>query len=159
MFKKILVGLLVVMLPFITFSQISFKGTSNGSSQNVVKWKFNLLPTSETEYTFTATAEIEQGYHIFAIDAGGDGTLIATEITLEDANELDENWKSVPNPKTIKLDFIDGDIFWHENKVTFSKKIELDEDAKHVSGQVTYQVCNEEKCLPPVDLPFTVNVK
>ena len=148
---KYLLQLAFVFLPFLSFAQF---GTA---SQNPVRWEFKLIPEQGDNYKIQATAYIQDGFHIFALDAGGDGTLISTEFEISDVQDTTE-WTSVRKPKTIQLDFIDGDIYWHEKKVTFNKIVEL-EDASEISGEVYFQVCNEEKCLPPATEIFTLKVK
>lgn len=151
---KYLLQLAFVFLPIFSFAQFG------ATTPNPVKWEFKLIPQGENTYKIQAVAQIEKGFHIFALDAGGDGTLISTEFELEDGQDSPDapEWTSVPKPKTIQLDFIDGDIYWHENKVTFNKTV-IVEDADAVSGQVNFQVCNEEKCLPPATETFTLKLK
>lgn len=148
---KYLLNLLFAILPLASFAQFG------NPTENPVKWDFKLIPQEGANYKIQATAQIQDGFHIFALDAGGDGTLISTEFEISDVQDTTE-WTSVPKPKTIQLDFIDGDIYWHEKKVTFNKIVEL-EDVSEISGEVYFQVCNEEKCLPPATEKFTLKIR
>lgn len=149
----------LLLLPVLGFSQLGLNALSQEASANKVSWKYGLKPVEGNIYLFTATAVIEKGYHIFHLDAGGDGTLINTEITFNGGTETDEEWSVMPAPRVIQLDIIEGDIYWHEKTVSFSKAVELPEGTDAVSGSVYYQVCNEEKCLPPATVDFQVPVK
>lgn len=150
----------LLLLPVWGFSQIGLDAIPRELSANkMVSWKFSLKPVEGNVYLFTATAVIEKGYHIFHLNAGGDGTLINTEITFNGATETDEEWSVTPAPRVIQLDIIEGDIYWHEKTVSFSKAVELPEGTDDVSGSVSYQVCNEEKCLPPATVDFRVTAR
>ncbi len=146
-----------MLLPVWGFSQLGLGAPQ--ASDKIVSWKFSLKPVEGNVYLFTATAVIEKGYHIFHLDAGGDGTLINTEIVFDSGNETDAEWKVSPDPRVIQLDIIEGDIYWHEKTVSFSKEIEAPEDNGLISGSVSFQVCNEEKCLPPATTDFRLPVK
>ncbi len=148
--KKIFFFILVSLLPLAVFAQLGLVLSKPSNPDAIVTWKFDMKPSSDNTYLFSATATIEKGYHIFALDAGGDGTLMNTEFEIDDYSDAPVEWRVVPQPKTVVLDYVDGDIYWHENKVTFSKVITLEGDATVFTGTVTYQICNEDKCLPPV---------
>ena len=147
----------LLFLPVWGFSQPGLNALPQSlSASKIVSWKYVLKPVEGNVYQFTATAVIEKGYHIFHLDAGGDGTLINTEITFNDGTETDGEWSVTPAPKVIQLDIIEGDIYWHEKAVSFSKTVALPEGVRMLSGSISYQVCNEEKCLPPATLDFQV---
>ena len=100
-------------------------GFAQGLNPNqIVQWKFSIHPTSPTTVTFSAEANIGPNFHIFHTDAGGDGTLINTEFTFDNAHE-DENtpWQSTPQPVVKQFDVIEGDVYWHEKNVVFTQTI------------------------------------
>ncbi len=156
--KKIYCSI-VLLLGFsvCSFAQLSLPS----ASIKPVLWHFKLKPTSEKGvFVFTAKANMDtvSGFHIWALDPGGDGSLIATEFNFEEDEEivwLDENWSFTPKPKTISLDFIEGDINWHEKVVTFSKKVKIPE-GNILRGTVTFQTCTEDLCHPPQDEVFEI---
>jgi thiol:disulfide interchange protein DsbD len=48
---------------------------------------------------------------------------------------------------------------YYAKKVDFVQKIKVRTDiATAVKGTVTFMVCNDRKCLPPRDVPFTINI-
>ena len=62
---------------------------------SVVKWSFsNKKGNNPNEYIITATAKIQEGFHVFAPNPGGDGMLIPTEITISNKEDL----KKLLNP-------------------------------------------------------------
>jgi thiol:disulfide interchange protein DsbD len=57
--------------------------------------------------------------------------------------EYDENFEA-------NLDFF-------KSTVTFTQKVDKKSNGK-VTGTITYMVCNDVMCLPPVDLPFEITI-
>ena len=48
---------------------------------------------------------------------------------------------------------------YYSNKVDFVQKIKVKTSiATVVKGTVTFMVCNDRQCLPPKDVPFSINV-
>lgn len=145
--------LLLALLPIALWAQ-------GLDPKKIVQWKFSVTPIGESTYTVHAEAQIEKPFHIFHTNAGGDGTLINTEFTFENADEAaDDVWKSVPEPVVKKFDVIEGDVYWHEKKVVFSKNVSVEEGATAIKGEVYFQVCDDEKCLAPTEVPFTISLK
>lgn len=154
--KNILLAFAFFAIPVFSFAQL---GLGQLEKPEEVVWYFDLEPKEGDTYVFVATAMIQKGYHIFHLDAGGDGTLTNTEFSFEDDVETDAAWTATPNPKKVVIEIIEGDIFWHEMKVTFQKEIQATDDMTSLKGEVYYQVCNEEKCLPPATAHFNLPLK
>ena len=48
---------------------------------------------------------------------------------------------------------------FYTNKVDFVQKVKVKSSvATVVKGKVNFMVCNDRQCLPPRDVPFTINV-
>lgn len=148
--KKILL-LLALLIPTILKAQ--------GLDPNkIVQWTFNLVHIEANDYELRAEATIEKPFHIFHTNAGGDGTLINTEITLDDAKELETEWVSKPTPAVKQFDVIEGDVYWHEQRVVFTKKFQIEQGVSQLTGEVYFQVCDDEKCLAPTTKKFKVKL-
>lgn len=125
---------------------------------NPVHWQFSIKKMDNDLYRFEAKATMDSGFHIWAQDPGGDGTLIPTSFTAEELQGgWAGDWKEGTQPKTQKLDFIDGAIRWHEKSVTFYRDFKGKRGDK-VKGAVQYQTCNDMMCLPPAIENFVVLV-
>src|SRR5690606_6746135 len=127
-----------------------------------VNWTFEVLGVEGKEgtYLFTATAEIDTGFHIWALDAGGAGSLIPTSFSWSEAVQVDwlGAWKEAPAPITHQLEFIEGAVNWHENKVRFFRVFKVVSDRKGLAGEVLFQTCNEASCFPPESVDFMVTL-
>jgi hypothetical protein len=129
-------------------------------AEHPVKWTFSLEKKSGDHYTLKATAALAPGFHIWALDPGGDGSLIPTSFELEQENTIrwDGVWQEKEKPVTHTLDFIEGAIHWHEDSVTFYRNFITDVGLP-LSGKVTFQVCNGASCFPPESKSFLLQAK
>ena len=128
--------------------------------EHPVKWKFNIEKVKGDTYIIKATANLSAGFHIWALDPGGDGSLIPTAFEFEDDDLIQwkEEWKESPKPDMQELEYVDGAIFWHENKVVFTRAF-ISENPMPINGFVSFQVCNAQSCFPPEDIEFKLQVK
>ncbi|HTO17318.1 MAG TPA: protein-disulfide reductase DsbD domain-containing protein [Edaphocola sp.] len=139
----------LILLALFSFALSGF----SGDKKEVVTWQGHIKHLGENNYQVEVEAVMEKGFHIWAIDAGGDGSLINTEINFEDNNIkwLDASWKSNIKPKTETYEFIDGAVHYYENKVVFQRKY-VSPNPSSLNVKVTYQTCNESMCFPPQDV-------
>ncbi|HZH88854.1 MAG TPA: hypothetical protein VFD78_06705, partial [Chitinophagaceae bacterium] len=101
---------------------LSFVNTFAQTSEDPVIWEVHVLPT-ETKGVFKleVQAKIAEGYHIWALEAGGDGSLIDTEVEMDDDHKylwVESEWQANTKPIPVDLDYIDGRIYWYESEVT-----------------------------------------
>lgn len=142
------------MKPFLT---ILFLGSTVFSSfgqkdKMPVEWTVHIKALeAPQQYQLVAEAKIEDGFHIWALEAGGDGSLINTEVVMDDDHHyiwLEKEWQTNQAPTPIDLEYIDGTLFWYEKAVTIYRTI-ISEVSMPVEGSIIYQVCNEQYCYPP----------
>jgi DsbC/DsbD-like thiol-disulfide interchange protein len=52
------------------------------------------------------------------------------------------------------------DVKYYSNKVDFVQTVKVRGNAKTtLSGTVTFMVCNDHECLPPIDKPISVKLE
>jgi DsbC/DsbD-like thiol-disulfide interchange protein len=50
-------------------------------------------------------------------------------------------------------------VNYYEKTVDFVQVVKVKGKAKtSLTGKVEFMVCNDEKCLPPSEVPFTINL-
>lgn len=113
---------------------------------------------NETEAEIVLTARLDKGWHLYAFDAGGDGTLISPAITIAANKDI----VLVGSPKEKgKLETKDdagiGPYHFYENKIIYTQKIKY---KKLTTLKITfdYQTCDEKGCLPPDYEEFTLDM-
>lgn len=138
---------------------IFFVHSSYAQIENPVSWSFTSKKISDKTYELHITATLSDKWHIYAQDAGNGpeptsftftkNPLVKTEGSVKEVGKLESAYD--PNFKST--------LRFYSNKVDFVQKIKLKSTASTtVKGTVTYMVCNDKKCLPPKDLPFSIKV-
>lgn len=102
------------------------------------------------------TVMVDEGYHINANPASFD-FLIPTSVRF---SELTPAKIAYPQPVGFKTAFAEQELEVYEGAVRLTASFPKDGLLRRgtIRGVVTAQACDERVCLPPSDLPFTVNV-
>ena len=130
--------------------------------QSPVSWTFGTKKISETVYELKMTANIQNGWHLYAQAQPKDAIAIPTsfQFTNNPLEQLDGKIKEAG-----KLEkFVDKDLGVSANQysrqVVFTQRVKLKGKAKsNVGGNVTYQTCDDKKCLPPKTVSFSIALK
>ena len=143
----------------IAFSLFLFNGKTFAQIENPVEWVYTAKKIADKKYEIHLTATIEGKWHIYAQDAGegpeptsftfNKNPLIKLEGKVKEIGKLEKSFDKNFN-STLK---------YYNNKVDFVQKITLKSSASTVlKGKLTYMVCNDNKCLPPKDVPFSIKI-
>lgn len=147
--KYLLVALMVIT-GTTAFSQIA----------NPVKWQYTTKKLSDKEYEVHMTAYIEKGWHLYAQDAGEGPEPTTVVFSKNPLVKLDEKVREDGKlEKSFDPNF-NSVLKYYSNKVSFVQKVKLKTSAATVlKGTVTYMVCNDAKCLPPKEVPFSFKLQ
>ena len=157
--KKYLVFTVIVISLFFVNSIIA-------QGDNPVKWDFEVSsePNVMGMYEITFTATIEEKWHMYSqhLPSPDDGPL-PTVFTFEYKDEFDVvgNVAEETKPHNEFDDVFEVEVNYFENKAVFKQLIGLVDKNKSatIRGTVSYMVCNESTCLPPNDVPFSLEIK
>lgn len=124
--------------------------------QEKVEWTYSYDSESET---ITIAAEIEEGWHLYSQYINENLGPVATSF------KFDENKTqfklvgktSEPEPITEYDPNFEGDLSFFKDSVEFTQKLKI-KTSGEVRGTITFMVCNEEMCLPPVDIDFNLMI-
>ena len=144
--------ILSVFLFFITASSIA-------QIENPVRWNYSAKKIDEKTYEVYITANLEGNSHIYAQDAGdgpeptsftfGKNPLVKLDGKVKEIGKLEKEYD--PNFKS--------EIKYYAKNVTFVQKVKVKSKvATVVAGTVSYIVCNDRKCLPPKEVPFSIRL-
>ncbi len=142
-------SLSIILLIGLTFLSFFAKGQMVKDDS---KWSFVAKKISGDKYELIVHAKIPKGWHIYALDPGGDGTLTATKIVFNKSGNVTliggvkERGKLV----TETIDGTDGPVHMYKTDVDFVQEAVVKGSAK-ITGVYTYQICNDLMCLPPKD--------
>jgi hypothetical protein len=124
-----------------------------------VKWSYAAKKTSATEAVVFIKATIDAGWHVYS-QFVKDGGPVKTTIDFSPSNTFTLVGKTTePQPITRMEKVFGMEVGFFENSVIFQQKIKLKARRVTVSGKLEYMTCNDQKCLPPDDIDFSIPVK
>jgi thiol:disulfide interchange protein DsbD len=124
-------------------------------SQEIVKWEFTYNPeTGNAEMKAT----IQEGWHLYSQFVNNDVGPVPTTFTFKTSNDVQLKG-AVVEPKPIQKydENFEATLDFFEGEVVFTQKIETQKQT-NVEGSVTFMVCDDTMCLPPVDKTFTIQI-
>jgi len=140
------------------FSLLCLCSFAKAQIYDPVDWKFEAKNVTEKEATLVITATIDRGWHVYSqfIEEGGP---IPTSFKFE-GQGFSTLGGVAESPKAVGAfdPNFNMQIAWHKNEVKFSQKIRLSKPQVTVEGMVEFMVCNDTHCLPPEEVPFTIQI-
>jgi thiol:disulfide interchange protein len=153
--KKFL-GLIFLFLAVSTQAQFP---DPNAKIYHPVKWSFSSEKLNGNEHNLIITAKIEKGWHVYSqfIDDGGP---IPTSFKFKSSSDFKLVDKVTETPKAVTAfdKNFNMQIAWHKDQVIFKQKISLLVPKTSISGTLEFMVCNDERCLPPAEIEFTIAI-
>lgn len=130
------------------------------AQEKPVNWTFTAKKIADKTYEVHLTANINGNWHIYSQNVGVDGPVPTTfTFTKNPLLTVEGAPKEVGKLIKKKEEAWDGVVNYFEKTVSFVQVVKVKGSAKtNLAGKVEYMVCNDEKCLPPVEVPFNVNI-
>ncbi len=147
----------------IVFILLAFFSVVFASAQNVnpVSWTFSSKKISDKDYELQLVATIQQGWHLYSQTQPEDAIAQPTSFNFN-KNPLvtiDGKVKEMGKLEKYKDKTLDVSANQYSNKVVFVQKIKMKGKAKtNVTGKLEFQTCNDEKCLPPKTVNFSISL-
>ena len=145
-------------LYFIVFS-LFIAASVSAQGLNPVSWNFSSKKISDNIYELQMTATIQRGWHLYSQTQPKDAIAQPTSFTFNKNPlvEFDGNVKEVGNLEKFKDKELDISANQYSNKVVFTQKVKLKGKAKtNVTGKLTFQTCDDVKCLPPKTVNLSI---
>jgi hypothetical protein len=145
-----------IFLSLITFLAVSLK------AQNPITWTFSSKKLGDKKFEIHMTATIQPGWHLFSQTQPDDAIAIPTGFTINNNALLDLDGKIKEVGKMEKFHDAKLEISANQyaEKVDFVQVVKLKANVvTNVNGNVEFQTCNDEKCLPPKKINFSIALK
>ncbi len=125
-----------------------------------VNWDFKIEPKGEQKYELIITANIEETWHLYALELESDDGPVETEINLD----------TIPGIAYVGDVKVEGEVkneydpnfmmnlSYYEGKVEFRQEFESTGESNKLSGNVYYMSCDAEKCIPPDYVDFNLDI-
>ncbi len=149
------------MLRYVYISAILFLANIvSGQILQPVKWSFSSEKLSEGEYMLIYEAKIDKGWTVYSQFTGDDGP-IPTSITYESegfeqigkSEEFGSKKEGVdPIFDVMVTKFLDDENYVIKQKILANKGV------TKVTGYLSFMCCDDTKCLPPVDIDFSIDL-
>jgi thiol:disulfide interchange protein DsbD len=149
--KKKISSLLLILLPSFLLAQT-----------NPVNWTFQAKKTGDKTYEVEMRATIAAGWHLYSQSQPADAIAIPTEFVINPNPMfvLKGKIREVGKMEKYTDKTLGTTAHQYSQTVSFVQTVELKAKVKTaLTGTVEYQVCDDEKCLPPKKVPYTIALK
>lgn len=125
-------------------------------AQNHVKWTFQYVAKSST---VIATGEIDAGWHLYSQKTDENAGPIPTKLLIEPS----KNYKIIGSavegtvPHEIFDKNFESTVYLFESHYAAEQHINVKKSGT-LKGEMQYMVCDDTKCLPPISVPFTLEI-
>ncbi len=125
------------------------------AQEAAIQWEFNY---NEKTNQVEIVANIKDGWHLYSQHIKNDVGPIPTSITFKSSDDF-QLIGAVGEPQPIQKydENFEATLDFFEHKVIFTQKVKA-KKASVLEGSVTFMVCNETMCLPPVDKQFKISI-
>lgn len=128
---------------------------------NPVKWTFTSKKVKGDIYEVHMTADVQSGWTIYSQKTPEGGPL-PTKITFTKNPEVlvGGEVKEVGSLGKKHEDVFGVDVLYYKDKVDFVQLVKLkSKKPSKLAGKVEFMACDNQQCLPPEEVPFSVSLQ
>ncbi len=155
-------NLLSFLLFIVTFGvQAQVFGEQQDEIKKPVTWEASVEQENDSIYNLIFKATLEQGWHFYSQEEPEEGGPFPTEFSFNQEEAAYELVGSTVEPDLPAVfdPVFEMDIKYFEDAATFVQKIKVKPGADPtIEAQVLFQACDDEQCLAPDTVPFTLSL-
>ena len=125
-----------------------------------VKWSFEAEKVSNSEVRVIASAEINHGWYVYSQFIDHSAGPVPTQLQIEKNTTI--SLIGQPKEAGLKKEEVDATtgktLLKFKRMAKFSQHLSVKDGTNTISGTLTYMTCDESGCLPPEEIPFSVEV-
>ena len=147
---------------FALFHCLFYFGFSQLTAQNHLTWNFSYDKSSEK---IIIKGTIDKGWHLYSQKTPANAGPIPVSISIakQKGTKLIGKCEEKLQPHEIFDVNFDSQVYLFENKYLAEQKIKIKktktQHLKQLNGSVLYMVCDDSRCMPPIEVPFTIQLK
>ena len=141
---------------FLILNFLFYLGINLIHAQNHVTWTFSYDKSSEK---IIIKGTIDKGWHLYSQKTPLNAGPIPTTVHLDKIKglKLIGNYSEDLVPHEIfDLNF-ESKVYLFEDSYLSSQKIKC-KNIKQITGKIEYMVCDDTRCMPPIEVPFTITI-
>ena len=137
-------------------------GFSQLTAQNHLSWEFSY---DKLNASIVIKGTIDKGWHLYSQKTPANAGPIPVSISIakQKGIKLIGKFEEKLVPHEIFDVNFDSQVYLFENTYLGEQKIKIKktktQHLKQLNGSVLYMVCDETKCLPPIEVLFTIQLK
>lgn len=127
-----------------------------GQIEDPVKWAFEAKKVNAQECDLLFTATIQDGWNIYSQYLESDDGPVRTSFRYDAGAHFKLVGKNEENGvrKEGYDKLFDMNVIKLFKKVVFRQRVRVNDWSQPITGGVEFMCCDEEKCLPPTEIPF-----
>ena len=133
-----------------------FLGVTFYYAQNKVHWSLNYDKQNEL---ILLHGDIDSGWHLYSAQTPLNAGPIPVEVSIQKNRKIKLCKKFVEKlvPTKIFDTNFESDVYIFEENYLGEQKIKIKKEAT-LNLTVTYMICNDERCLPPIDEVLSIKL-
>lgn len=141
---------------FLFFPCLLYFGFNQIIAQNHVTWTFSYDKSSEK---IIIKGTIDKGWHLYSQKTPVNAGPIPTTVKINKIKglKLIGNYSEELVPHEIFDPNFESKVYLFEDSYLFSQKIKS-KNIKQITGKIEYMVCDDTRCMPPIEVPFTITI-
>lgn len=149
MFRHFYTTVLFISITSFAFAQI----------ENPVSWSYSAKKIGPKKFEIHITATIQDKWHLYAQQAGEGPEPTSFEFTKNPLLKFEGKVTEVGKLETAFDPNFNSTLRFYTKKVDFVQKVTIKSPAATaVKGVLNFMVCNDKKCLPPKEIPFSIPI-
>jgi thiol:disulfide interchange protein DsbD len=128
---------------------------------NPVKWEHRSVKTGPNTYDIIFQAEIEDGWNIYSQYLENEDGPIPTSFNFDEGDHFSLKGKNVECDFHRKEAFdklFNMNVVKYQKKAIFRQTIISTDPTKQLTGYLEFMTCDDEKCLPPAQIDFEIDL-
>jgi len=121
-----------------------------------VRWSFDARQVAEREYELIYTARVDVGWYLYSQKMESELGPVPTTIVYDQPEAIELLGEARESGGRVeKYDPVfDMELVKFKNEAVFTQRVRFSETPTAISGYIEYMCCDNEKCLPPKEVPF-----
>jgi cytochrome c biogenesis protein CcdA len=123
-----------------------------------VKWTTSLKDNRDGTYSFIANAKIDDGWWVYSEYLSSDEGPIATTVNFDEGPHFKLIGKGLESDNALKIydKIFEMEVVKFKHTFSIEQKLKITDASKPITGYINFMTCNDERCLPPTDVDFSL---